>query len=285
MSDKINKLSKKEFEQNQIVHFLQYKNFKHTNTFAVNLQNILRNAIQQEWKERPDIVYKYDSNIIGIEHFLLDTIMDVKNNSYSRQLDKNKIDLYNTYHNNIENKELDAMKQISNIVKNYFNYTNNFDYNEFIARLHDIKKHHNTKEYKSNLTNTFPNTKIILGIIIEIPYNNSCNNLWRVVEQNNKTHYQTIKGIPITTDFKNELTELIDEVDFIIIIMYNKLNKKEELITVINCSNFNESFKQNFSKEFKQFSQIYNKYSINDINVTKNDSNNSIDTIYTFTTK
>lgn len=285
MSEKINKLSKKELEQNQVIHFLQYKNFKHTNTFAVNLQNILRNAIQQEWKERPDIVYKYGLNIIGIEHFLLDTIMDVKNNSYSRQLDKNKIDLYNTYHNNIENKELDAMKQISNIVKNYFNYTNNFDYNEFIVRLHDIKKHHNTKEYKSNLTNTFPNTKITLGIIIEIPYNNSYNNLWKVVEQNNKTHYQAIKGIPITTDFKNELTELIDDVDFIIIRMFNILNEKEELITVIDCSNFNESFKQNFSKEFKQVSQIYNKYNINDINVTKNDNNDSIDTIYTITTK
>ena len=284
MSDKINKLSKKELEQNQVIHFLQYKNFKRTDTFATNLQNILRNAVQQEWKERPDIVYKYDSNIIGIEHFLVDTIMDVKNNSYSRQLDKNNIDIYNTYHNNIENNELDAMNQISNTCKNQFNYTNNFDYNKFITRLHDIKKHHNTKEYKSNLINAFPNIKITLGIIIEIPYN-SHNNLWKVIEQNNKTHDQAIKGIPITTDFKDELAELANDVDFIIIRMFNIMNKKEELIAVIDCSNFNKSFKQNFSKEYKQFSQIYNNYIVNIINVNKNDSNDSIDMTYTFTTK
>lgn len=167
--------------------------------------------ISNEGQERPDFIFEYQDEIIGIEHFLVDLVETrVKKSKYpqSRRNAKEELQLLNKWQPSLceagfaEMVLPDTEQCINDEIQRY----SLFDYQNFISEFKRIFGSHIEKTESYMKTNK-------MGFLIEIPVPLFT---WMVQDRNWNWHKQSINGIPMTEDIWNIINRF-DELDFVII--------------------------------------------------------------------
>lgn len=184
-------------------------------------------------EERPDFILKKDESIIGIEHFLVDTLfkkqIDEKtknislDGSFNRRLSDTTTKFFNKYEKNkLSGNEEKALKEVENIVNDITDAETNFSYDDFEKEFFRIAQQHveKIKDYRSASNFNFTN----FGFVCEIDIINHIF-LWNVFK-NNKRKKQRINGIPLTKNIWSFIHKLLltGDIDFFIIITIPTFN-------------------------------------------------------------
>ena len=165
--------------------------------------------------ESPDFIFQNEKEVIGLEHFMVDTTTISGNDSaimrnkgvYREIVDKYKKD------SSIEN----GIRGLEKGMTQYFNSIRNFDYKEFIDRFDRICSEHNDKAegYRDRIKGKY-NKNVKLGCIIEIP---SQMNEYIVTDERYISSRQNINGVPLTVNMLMKIYKM-QNFDFVIINTY-----------------------------------------------------------------
>lgn len=169
----------------------------------------------EEKRERPDFVLKNDEGeIIGVEHFLVDTLLEEKHQSNKAPADSppkylsvhRKADgrfkkIYEKYQGEkINDHELEALGEIEPVLNDILKGETDFSYESFLREFFRIFMEHakNIMVYRDNLSSSPDGTPAKLGFLCEVSVNsNGC--LWDLYD-NGKCWHQQLSGVPITHD-------------------------------------------------------------------------------------
>ena len=183
--------------------------------------------------ERPDIIIRDDSEVIGIEHCQVDVLFKTKKKKAQSMVGKQNNQI-NGLVKKYKDKEL-LDKDISNgtalasalkLVEERFDYKNSFNYSDFIENFRRVCREHNNNcgVYRENLNAIATEKNITLACLVEIPY--SKERVYRITDGNG-TRNQAINGLPITRDMLLAIQNM-NGFDFVILCMYCLENPKKE---------------------------------------------------------
>ena len=184
--------------------------------------------------ERPDFIIKRNAENIGVEHFMIDTLIEKKTNSRSRSRQSEIQRTFDRYHDNLDGNDEQALREIQNIVQADVDAVQNFDYNRFISEFERIIKQHaeKTQEYKKKKL-----TEIVF--LIEIPISRT-----KLVGIDRGLKLSTIKGrkFPITEEMIKIIKQVNHDVNFIIIsIMRDDYKRVPFSVYAFDCRKIDES--------------------------------------------
>lgn len=184
--------------------------------------------------ESPDFIIKRNAENIGVEHFIIDTLIEKKKISRSRSRQSEIQRTFDKYHDNLDGNDEQALGEIQNIVQADIDAVQNFDYNKFVSEFERIIKQHakKTQEYKRNNL-----TEIVF--LIEIPISRM-----KLVGINKEFKLSKIKGrkFPITEGMIKVLKQVKQDVDFIIIsIMRDDYKRVPFSVYAFDCIRIDES--------------------------------------------
>lgn len=181
--------------------------------FAKSIKQLLSGNCTQE--ERPDFLF--EGSLVGLEHFLVDVIFEVKHKeaqSIERKNNSNITKKIDFYHKSPEELDKDisngkAPKFVEDVINSEINGVSNFKYISFICNFMKVFDEHyaNRGGYRSKCEK--------LGFMIELPYPYSLSNYY-VVNKNKQTRMQSLKTLPITTDILDYIQNHSD-LDFVIL--------------------------------------------------------------------
>ena len=173
----------------------------------------------KEETESPDFLFTDGCKVVGVEHFLVDTLRfsDNERVSISRDISKTVPELVEKYKRGESFKEdpnnmITALNDVGREVTKYANSSNNFDNFLFIKEFRRIAFDHKGKV--SNYIGKIKKNKgvdeenITLYFLIEIRYRKQ---VWNVIDKDGNMHRQAINGIPFTYDFVKTLKKLTKE--------------------------------------------------------------------------
>lgn len=217
----------------------------------------------KEDSESPDFLFTDGDKIIGVEHFLVDTLRfsDNEKVSISRNISENIHTLLEKYEygesfKKDKNNYKNAMGDVSKEVVKYSNSVNGFDnklflseFNRIAYEVHDKKR---AKNYRSNIgyKKGISDTNISIYYLIEIKYRKQ---VWNVIDKNGKKYKQAINGIPFTTDFIDCLKKL-NNADYIILYFSDSLNQCDSnFVYAFNIKDIDKSLIENKIQLFKDF--------------------------------
>ena len=191
---------------------------------------------ETEDSERPDFLIRNDNGCIGVEHFLVDTLLSQKRDSRTRTRFSELERTYNRYHNNIDGNEISALKEIEKIVQSDVDAIQFFDYPLFIKEFNRILFDHAGKvaEYKSIHAEI---SKLIL--LIEIPVAKN-----RMIGINQEEQKVEIKGarFPLTIEMLRSLKAVSKKVDYIVLsIMREDYKDRSFVVYAFDSEKFDEN--------------------------------------------
>jgi hypothetical protein len=227
--------------------------------------------------ERPDFVFLSNGIVIGLEHFLVDSLYNQQEMSHSRQKNAN---IKHAVDNYAKHQDLDkGLVEMKSIFQNDFDAISRFDYKVFIKNFREICMNHNVK--CNNGTETSPcyrdklkdyngkDTK--LGCLIEIPLVNTRHDY--VLTRGNHTYRQILNDIPYTKDTIQILGEM-NGFDFVIVCVYCKGFTKA---AYFNTADVMSGIKEQNIKIYDSFDYYY-KPTLDNLDIIKNGDGES----YTF---
>ena len=191
--------------------------------------------ISMDGQERPDFLFEFEGELIGIEHFLVDLVeTKIKNSKVpqSRTNAKDEKKLIEEWQPHLEEEDFveKALPDTEQCVNEEIQRYALFDYKKFINEFKRIFNDHIEKSKSYEKTDR-------LGFLIELPVPVFT---WMVQEKNGNWHKQRINSIPITEDILNIINGF-DEVDFVIIHVVQNHNKSSNHKSVVydksNCPN------------------------------------------------
>lgn len=220
----------------------------------------------KEDSESPDFLFTDGDKVIGVEHFLVDTLRLPENEkvSVSRDIKKNipkLLEKYNYGESFKENPEsmVDALNDAGKEVTKFANSSNNFDNSLFIKEFRRIAFDHKGKV--SNYIGKIKKNKYVddkdisLYFLIEIRYRKQ---VWNVIDRDGKLHRQAINGIPFTFDFIKALKKLTN-VDYVILYFADGIiQSKDNFIYAFNTKDIDKSLTENKISIFQDFKSGYN---------------------------
>ena len=219
----------------------------------------------KEETESPDFLFTDGEKIIGVEHFLVDTLRFPENEkvSVSRDIKKNipkLLEKYNYGKSFKDNPEsmIDALNDVGKEGTKFANSSNNFDNSLFIKEFRRISFDHKGKvsNYISKIKkNKYVDDKdISLYFLIEIRYRKQ---VWNVMDRYGKLHRQAINGIPFTFDFIKALKKLTN-VDYVILYFADGIiQSKDNFIYAFNTKDIDKSLTENKIRIFQDFKSMY----------------------------
>ena len=230
--------------------------------------------------ERPDFVFLSNETVIGLEHFLVDSMYNQQEKSHSRQRNAN---IKHAVDNYAKHQDLDkGLVEMKSIFQNDFDAVSRFDYKVFIKNFREICMNHNTKCnigtekspcYRDKLK-TYDGKDTKLGCLIEIPLAYTRHDY--VLTRGNHTHRQILNDIPYTKDIIRILTEL-NGFDFVIVCVYcNNFTKA----AYFNPADVMSGIKEQNIKVYDSFDYYY-KPTLDNLDIVKNKDGES----YTFNFK
>ena len=198
--------------------------------------------------ESPDFIIRNGETTIGVEHFMVDTLLGNKKAARTRLRQSEIKRTFDKYHNNIDENEEEALKEVESIVQADVDAVQNFDYRKFIKEFERISIEHSDRvnEYK-RLNNEI--SKILF--LIEIPISNN-----KMIALNQAYHSVEIKGrrFPITTDMLRVLKKVSEMVDYIVIsVMHENYKESPYVVYAIDCNRFEESIAPQINEVYYSF--------------------------------
>lgn len=186
--------------------------------------------------ERPDFIIKNKKEIVGVEHFLVDTMIGKKKASRTRTRKSEITRTFEKYHEDLEGNEEDALKEVESIVQSDIDAIQNFEYRKFITELDRITNMHLSKVEEYFAINDGMDK---IAFMIEIPIAKN-----KIICTNCKCEQEVIKGrrFPITVDIIRILKSIAYKVDYTIIcIMHEDYKTEPYAVYAIDNSIFEES--------------------------------------------
>lgn len=201
--------------------------------------------------ERPDFLIKNKMGVIGVEHFLIDTMKGRKKSARSRSRKSEIQRTFDKYHNSIDGNEENAINDIEAIVQSDIDAVQNFDYLKFISEFKRIVNNHyqQVKEYKEQHKDI-----VKFAFLIEISISKNEMIGFRSGQQ------EKIKGnrFPITNDILKMLKNISDKVDYVIIsVMRENYHKRPFAVYAFDNSNFEKSITPQFEKVYDSFTYAW----------------------------
>ena len=198
--------------------------------------------------ERPDFLIENQSGTVGVEHFLIDTLIGKKKAARSR-IRKSEIKrTFDKYHDSIEGNEENALKEIESIVQSDVDAVQNFEYKRFVSEFERIINEHsaNVKEYKELHEDINK-----LAFLIELPISKN-----KMIGLRRDGTNEEIKGerFPITIDMLRILKGISNTVDYIIIsVMHENYHNRPFVVYAFGNSNFEESIAPQLKEVYRSF--------------------------------
>ena len=201
--------------------------------------------------EAPDFILVDGESIIGIEHFLVDTLLCKQTTkqgghmlgSVSRKSEKQAHDIYGRYcYGRINKNEEKPVTEICELINCTLSHMNEFKCDEYEDNFLKIFKKHLQKipnyKMKHNELEQF-------GFLCEIQI--GANKLVWKVFSNHRWHKQRISGIPMTKRVWDEIKRAFNtsDLDFICFVVYF-LNDKEHASAVYYDKNSNPKLYESF---------------------------------------
>lgn len=204
--------------------------------------------------ERPDFIIENSYGCIGVEHFLVDTLIEGKNTSRTRAKQGESKFLSNKYCDNLDGNEENAVKDVERIVQAEINAIQNFDYIKFMSEFKRISEEHikNAEEYRKNHNLD----KCIFLIELHIAKN-------KILAFDFDSKCKSIKGrkFPFTIEMIAILKKISCYVDFIIIsVMHDNFTKCPYMVYVIDSKDFTKSLESQINEVFERFTYDWQTY-------------------------
>ena len=119
--------------------------------------------------ESPDFLIRNGETTIGVEHFMVDTLIGNKKAARTRLRQSEIKRTFDKYHYKIDENEEKALKEIESIVQADIDAVQNFDYRRFIKEFERISIEHSVRvsEYK-RLNNTISKMVFLLRFLYQI---------------------------------------------------------------------------------------------------------------------
>ncbi len=250
--------------------------------YAKSVHRMIKEANNEKCieTERPDFVFLLNGTVIGLEHFLVDSLYNQQEMSHSRQRNAN---IQHAVDNYAKHQDLDkGLVELKSIFKNEFDAVSRFDYKVFINNFRKICMNHNVKCNNGTETNPCYRDKLKiydgkdakLGCLIEIPLADTHHDY--VLTRGNHTHKQILNDIPYTKDIIKILSEM-NGFDFIIVCAYCKTFTK---VAYFDPADVMSGIKEQNIKIYDSFDYYY-KLSLDNLDIIKNEDGES----YTFNFK
>lgn len=220
--------------------------------------------------ERPDFLIKNKVGVIGVEHFLIDTMIGRKKSARSRLRTSEVRRIFDKYHGVIEGNEENALNEIETIVQSDVDAIQNFDYQKFISEFERIVKEHakNVREYKKLHENI-----VKLAFLIEIPISK---NKMVGISISGERDIITDNRFPITVGMLEVLKEILDKVDYVIIsIVREDCTKLPYAVYAIDGSKFEESIAAQLKEIYQSFTYSWQEMPVKakiKLNLKQNDN-------------
>ena len=204
--------------------------------------------------ESPDFIINNSFGRIGVEHYLVDTLLGKKHTSRSRAKQGESKFLYNKYRDNLDGNEENALKEVEKIVQSDIDSIQNFDYKKFISEFKRISEEHmkNVDEYKRN------NNLDKIIFLVEIPIAKN-----KIIAFDFDSTSKTIKGrkFPFTLDMIAILNEISKHVDYIIIsVMHENYKDCPYMVYVFDSKDFINSLESQITEIFLRFTYDWQTY-------------------------
>lgn len=198
--------------------------------------------------ERPDFLIENKIGVIGVEHFLIDTLLGRKKGARSRIRNSEAQRTFEKYHENIDDNEEEALKEIERIVQSDVDAIQNFDYLRFISEFERIVAEHADRviEYKKSHSKIY---KIVFLIEIHIPKN-------KMIGISMNCKQEEIKGrrFPITVEMLEILKKISSNVDYVIIsVMHNNYKQYPYVVYALDSKRFEESVAAQIKEVYRSF--------------------------------
>lgn len=183
--------------------------------------------------ERPDIIIKDDSGVIGIEHCQVDVLFKTKKKKAQSMVGKqnNQINELVEKYKDEELLEKDvsngtALTSVLELVEERVDHINSFNYSDFIRNFKRVCGEHNNncEVYRERLNAIAAGKNITLACLVEIPYLKE--KVYCITDAKG-TRNQAIRGLPITEDMLLAIQNM-KGFDFVILCMYCLNNPKKE---------------------------------------------------------
>lgn len=198
--------------------------------------------------ESPDFIIKRKSGYIGVEHFLVDTLIGKKKASRNRIRPAEINRTYNRYHNRLEGNEEKALHEIESLAQAEVDAIQNFDYSIFIGEFERIVTEH------ANRTAGYRNQhdeieQIVFLVEIPIPGN-------KMYGLTTGGNWDLIKGerFPLTIDMLMILKKITDKIDYVILsIIHDSYTKRAFTVYTFDCNCIEESIAPQINELFVCF--------------------------------
>lgn len=149
--------------------------------------------ISAEHQERPDFIFLDGDRKIGLEHFLIDTLLNEKQDSQSRHREHDIYKVYDKYKDGGYDRDPEGARQgIEDLVNKDLKTETDFDYRVFMTVFTEVFSKHlsRVEAYRAEGIDS-------LGFLMEIRVPRM---EYLVTDMNLRTHKQRLNEFPITTD-------------------------------------------------------------------------------------
>lgn len=178
--------------------------------------------ISTEHQERPDFIFLNGDKRIGLEHFLIDTLLNEKQDSQSRHREHDIYKVYDKYKDGGCDRDPEGARQnTENLINKNLKAETDFDYQIFISTFTKVFNNHlsRVEEYRSQGLES-------LGFLMEIQVPQM---EYLVTDINLKMqphkYKQYLNEFPLTVDMWKVVSQF-DKIDFLIITVIDGLRNK-----------------------------------------------------------
>ena len=174
--------------------------------------------ISAKGQEHPDFIMTDGEHRIGIEHFLVDTQLNVQEDSHSRHKLHDISKCFSQFKDGRYDNDPEGARQgLQNIVNEQLKVECDFDYHVFLKRFKKVFYEHLNKidEYRKQRLD-----KVGFMIEIQVPQME-----YMVTERNMKQHFQRMKQFPITTDMWSVMNQF-EKIDFLVIAVIESIGNQ-----------------------------------------------------------
>ena len=228
--------NKKDIERKCLYKTLAYKNKANKETKSI--LNQLSGCITEA--EEPDFIIKNNEERIGVEHFLIDTLLGRKKAARTRLRQSEINRTFNRYHDNLDGNEEKATGEIQDMIQAEIDAIQNFNYAKFIQEFERIVNEHLSKVERYKSVNKIDS----IAFLMEIPIAKN-KMIGLTLGESELLQNKIIKGcnFPFTNDMLNVFKKISKKVDYTVVsIMHENYKKCAYLVYAFDNCRFDESF-------------------------------------------
>lgn len=190
---------------------------------AKTIYTILNNAtlISDEEQECPDFILQQQDTVIGLEHFLVDVLIN-KDGSNARRVSKHRQQILHSLGCKPSQKTLKQINEYPIVHKQLEKGI--FDEHFFLKEFQRVaRKHSNSCNGYLGALHQYPAKKYLMGVIIEMPC--QTNGRFILYDSSGKQKERILNCVPLTQNLLSMMKRILKDFDFVVILTETLLNE------------------------------------------------------------